>query len=125
MKISTLIVRILIGALLLFASLSYFFNFVEQPELVGDMKTVMTGFMATKYLLPLAKSVELLCGLSFITGKFIKISPIILVPITLNILLINVFLMPQGIPIAAALFLGNLFLIYTNWGNYKGLFVAK
>jgi len=124
MKIATLIVRILVGALLLFASLSYFFKFGEQPELVGDMKTVMTGFMATKYLLPLAKFVELICGLSFVTGKFMKISSLILVPITLNILLINVFLMPEGIPIAAALFLGNLFLIYRNWDSYKGLFVA-
>ncbi|HQZ24790.1 MAG TPA: DoxX family membrane protein [Flavobacterium sp.] len=124
MKIATLIVRFLIGALLLFASLSYFFKFGEQPEVIGDMKTVMTGFMATKYILPIAKSVELICGISFITGKFMKISSLILVPITLNILLINVFLMPEGIPIAAALFLGNLFLIYTNWDSYKGLFVA-
>ena len=124
MKIATLIVRILIGALLLFASLSYFFKFGEQPELVGDIKTVMTGFMATKYLLPLAKLVELICGLSFVTGKFMKISSIILVPITLNILLVNVFLMPEGIPIAAALLLGNLFIIYRNWDSYKGLFVA-
>ena len=124
MKITTLIVRILTGALLLFASVSYFFKFGEQPELVGDMKTVMTGFMATKYLLPLAKLVELICGLSFVIGKFMKISSIILVPITLNILLINVFLMPEGIPIAAALFLGNLFIIYRNWDSYKGLFVA-
>ena len=124
MKIATLIVRILIGALLLFASLSYFFKFGEQPELVGDMKTVMTGFMATKYVLPLAKFVELICGLSFVTGKFMKISSLILVPITLNILLINVFLMPEGIPIASALFIGNLFLIYRNWDSYKGLFVA-
>ena len=124
MKIATLIVRILIGALLLFASLSYFFKFGEQPELEGDMKTVMTGFMATKYLLPLAKLVELICGLSFVTGKFMKISSLILVPITLNILLINVFLMPEGIPIAAALIIGNLFLIYRNWDSYKGLFVA-
>lgn len=124
MKIATLIVRILIGILLLFASLSYFFKFGEQPEPAGDMKIVMAGFMATKYLLPLAKLVELICGLSFVTGKFIKISAIILAPISLNILLINVFLMPEGIPIAAALFLGNLFLMYRNWHSYKGLFVA-
>lgn len=124
MRPTILIVRILIGTLLLFASLSYFFKFGEQPELVGDMKTVMTGFMATKYLLPLVKMVELICGLSFITGKFMKISSLILVPLSVNILLINVFLMPEGVPIAAALFLGNLFLIYTNWDSYKRLFVA-
>jgi len=125
MKITTLIVRFLIALLLLFASLSYFFKFGEQPELIGDMKTVMEGFTASKYILPLAKSVELICGLSFLTGKYIKISSIILVPISLNILLINVFLMPEGTPIAAALFLGNLFLIYTKWESYKGLFDAK
>lgn len=124
MKIATLIVRILVGGLMLFASLSYFFKFGEQPAPVGDMKTLMDGFMASKYLLPLAKSVELIAGLTIISGKFMKIGAVILVPVTLNILLINVFMMPEGIPIAAALFVGNLFLIYTNWDSYKGIFTA-
>ncbi len=124
MKIATLIVRILVGGLMLFASLSYFFKFGEQPAPVGDMKTVMDGFMASKYLLPLAKSVELIAGLTIISGKFMKIGAVILVPVTLNILLINVFMMPEGIPIASALFVGNLFLIYTNWDSYKGIFTA-
>ena len=124
MKIATLIVRILVGGLMLFASLSYFFKFGEQPAPVGDMKIVMDGFMASKYLLPLAKSVELIAGLTIISGKFMKIGAVILVPVTLNILLINVFMMPEGIPIAAALFVGNLFLIYTNWDSYKGIFTA-
>jgi putative oxidoreductase len=124
MKIATLIVRILVGGLMLFASLSYFFKFGEQPAPVGDMKTVMEGFMASKYILPLAKSVELIAGLTIISGKFMKIGAVILVPVTLNILLINVFMMPEGIPIAAALFVGNLFLIYTNWDSYKGIFTA-
>ncbi len=124
MKIATLIVRILVGGLMLFASLSYFFKFGEQPAPVGDMKTLMAGFMVSKYLLPLAKSVELIAGLTIISGKFMKIGAVILVPVTLNILLINVFMMPEGIPIAAALFVGNLFLIYTNWDSYKGIFTA-
>ncbi|MEC4003615.1 DoxX family membrane protein [Flavobacterium sp. SUN052] len=124
MKIATIIVRLLVGALMLFASLSYFFKFGEQPAPVGVMKTLMDGFMASKYILPLAKSVELICGLTIISGKFMKIGAVVLVPVTLNILLINVFMMPEGIPIAAALFLGNLFLIYVNWSSYKQLFTA-
>jgi len=96
----------------------------EPPESAGNMKTVMHGFVAKKYVLPATKAVELLCGLSFITGRFIKISAIILVLITLNNLLINVFLMPEGTAIAAALFLGNLFLLFKNWNSYKNLFVA-
>jgi len=125
MKIATIIVRVLIGLLMLFASISYFFKFGEQPAPVGDMKVLMDGFNASKYIMPLAKAIELICGLSFVTGKFIKISAVLLVPITLNILLINVFMMPEGTPIAAALFLGNLFIIYRNWDSYKGLFAAN
>jgi putative oxidoreductase len=124
MKIATIIIRTLIGLLMLFASLSYFFKFSEQPLATGNLKIFMDGLMASEYLMPLSKFVELICGLSFVTGKFMKISPIVLLPITLNILLINVFLMPEGTPIAAVLFLGNLFLIYRNWDSYKDLFTA-
>jgi hypothetical protein len=34
----------------------------------------MEGLIASKYIMPLSKAVELICGLSFLTGKFIKIS---------------------------------------------------
>ncbi len=124
MKTFTIVVRTFIGLLLLFASLSYFFKFSEQPLATGKLKIFMDGLMASTYLMPLAKAIELICGLSFVFGKFIKISAVILVPITLNILLINVFMMPEGIPIAALLFIGNLFLIYSNWDSYKYLFSA-
>ena len=86
------------------------------------MKNFKEGLKASAYLMPLAKFIELICGLSFVTDQFMKISPIILLPITLNILLINVFLMPEKISIAAILFLGNLFLIFRNWDSYNDLF---
>ena len=124
MKIAIIIVRILVGGFLLFASLTYFFHLVPEPNFTGAMKIFTEGLIASKYLMPLAKSVELIAGLTIISGKFMKIGAVILVPITLNILLINVFLIPQGIPIAAILFLGNLFLIYSNWNSYKYLFTA-
>lgn len=124
MRITTIIVRLLVGALMLFASISYFFHLMPEPVQTGNMKIFSDGLAASGYLMPLAKAVELICGLSFVSGKFLKISAVILVPVTLNILLINIFMMPSGTPIAAALFLGNLFIIYTNWDSYKHLFTA-
>jgi hypothetical protein len=32
--------------------------------------------------------------------------------------------MPDGIVIAGALLLGNLFVIYSNWGSYKSILKA-
>lgn len=122
MRIATIIIRVLVGLFLLFASVTYFLKSFPVPQMTGNMKTFNDGLAASGYLMPLAKAVELICGLSFVTGKFLKISAIILVPITLNILLINIFMAPEGTPIAAVLFLANLFIIYRNWDSYKGLF---
>ncbi|WP_296682178.1 DoxX family protein [Flavobacterium sp.] len=125
MKIATIIIRVLLGLFLLFASLSYFFKFGEQPTPTGEMAVVMSGFMATKYLFPLAKMVELLSGLSYVSGKFMKLFNLVLLPVSVNILFINAFLAPENLPVALFLLIGNLFLIYTNWETYKGIFSAN
>jgi uncharacterized membrane protein YphA (DoxX/SURF4 family) len=124
MKITTIIIRTLIGALLLFAAISYFFQLFPEPPLAGNIKIFNDGIKASIYLMPLVKIVELLCGLSFITGKFTQIAYIILMPISINILFTHFFLAPEGIVVASFLFLGNVFLMYTKWDSYKGLFVA-
>jgi putative oxidoreductase len=125
MKIATIIIRVLLGLFLLFASLSYFFKLGDQPTPTGEMAVVMSGFMATKYLFPLAKVVELLSGLSYVSGKFIKLFNLVLLPVSVNILFINAFLAPENLPVALFLLIGNLFLMYTNWNSYKGILSAN
>lgn len=122
MKIATIIIRTLIGLLLLFASISFFLKLVPEPVTTGDFKAFQIGLVASAYLIPLAKSVELLCGLAYVTGRFVTLANIVILPVSLNILLINFFLTPESLPIAIFIFLGNLFLIYRYWANYKSLF---
>ncbi len=125
MKIATIVIRILIGLLFLFTSIGFFLKLFPEPEFEGNFKAFQVGIVASTYLIPLAKSVELLCGLSFLTGRYVTLANILIFPVTINILFINFFLTPEGLPLAIFVFLGNLFLIYTHWENYKGLFVAK
>lgn len=122
MKIATTIVRILIGLLLLFASISYFLHLMPEPETTGNFKAFNVGLIAATYIMPLAKAIELLSGLAFVTNKFVTLANIMVLPVTINILFINIFLTPENIPIAAALFMGNLFLISRYWDNYKSVF---
>jgi putative oxidoreductase len=124
MKIATIIIRSLIGLLLLFASISYFFHLFPEPPLTGNMKTFNDGIKASGYLMPLIKTIEFTCGLSFITGKFNRLTYILLMPISINIIFTHICLAPEGIPVASFLLLGNIFLIYSKWDSYKGLFVA-
>lgn len=124
MKIAAIIIRTILGLLFLYTSISYFFHLTPEPATTGEFKAFQLGLLASMYLLPLAKAVELLCGLSFLTGKYMTLANIMIFPVTLNILLINYFLTPENLPIAIFVFLGNIFLIFTHWENYKGLFKA-
>ncbi len=124
MKIVKIILRTLLGALLLFAGLDYFFHFTGTHIPTGVMKTVMDGFMATKYLMPLVKIIEILVGLAFISGKFMKLAVIVLLPISVNILLIHVFLEPNELAIGLFVFLVNILFVYDNRDSYKNLFAV-
>lgn len=122
MKIAYTIVRILLGALMLFASISYFFNLTgEQPEPTGDLATLMAGFMASKYIFPVAKSIELIAGLCLVSGKFVKFGTIILLPISINIFLIHLLVTGTDLPIAIGVLAANIFLIYYHWDTFKEL----
>jgi putative oxidoreductase len=125
MKIAIIIVRTLIGLLLLFASISFFLKLTPEPVTTGDFKAFNVGLVASVYLMPLAKAVELICGLAYVVGRYVTLANLMILPITINILLINAFLTPEHIPIGIFVFAGNLFLIYSYWDNYKPLFKAK
>lgn len=122
MRIATFIIRTMLGILFLYTSISYFLRANPEPAYVGEFKAFQVGAFTSDYLIPLAKTIELLCGLSFLSGKFTTLSNIVILPIIINILFVTYFLTPENMPIAIFAFLGNIFLIYTHWQNYKGLF---
>lgn len=107
---------------MLFASITYFFNIFEQPTPAGNMATVMAGFVATKYLLPLTKVVELIAGICLVTGKFMKVALLMLLPVSINIFLINTFVAPENFAIGAFVIISNLFLIFSFRQSYQPLF---
>jgi uncharacterized membrane protein YphA (DoxX/SURF4 family) len=125
MKIALIIVRTLMGLLFLFASIAVLFRLVPQPELTGDVKIFNDGMAASVYLMPLVKVIELLCGIAFVSGRFVPLATVIIAPIVVNILLFHAFLAPEGLPVAIFLFLGNLFLAYAYRKNYEPLLAVK
>lgn len=127
MKYAVIIIRTLIGLLFLFASIAYFV-FPAPPPADGmseNTKAFLAGLDASKYILPVTKVFEFLCGLMFVSGRFVALAVVLIFPIMLNILLINVIHMPSGIPIVIPLFLAILFLAYTEREKYAPLFSPK
>ena len=125
MKITVIIVRVLMGLLFLFASISVLFNLIPQPELTGNTKTFMDGINASGYLLKLIKITELLCGIAFVSGYFVPLATVVIAPIIINIFLFHAFVDTQGLPVGIFLVLANIFLAYANWDKFKPLLEAK
>lgn len=124
MKIATAILRVLMGLLFLFASITYLFKLIEPPPLTGAMKTFNEGLEASVYLMPTVKVIELLCGLAFVVGRFVRLAAVLITPIIVNIVLVQAFLDPKGLPIAAFLVIANGLLAYQYRESYKPLFKA-
>ena len=124
MKKAAVVVRTLMGLMFLFASITYLFKLITPPPLTGAMKTFNDGLEASRYLMPTVKIFELLCGLAFVTGQFNALAVVLIFPILVNILCVNLFLAPEGLPLVIPLFLGELFLAYYHRDSYRPLFKA-
>ena len=125
MKIAAIVVRSLMGLLFLFASITYFFDLFPKPELTGSIKVFQDGMEASIYLVFLVKAVEFVCGVAFVSGRFVTLACVLISPIIVNIFLFHAFLDPTGLPVAVALVGANLFLAYVYRDNYRSLFAVK
>lgn len=121
MKTAATIVRVLMGLLFLFASITYLFKLITPPPPTGAMKTFGEGLEASIYLLPTVKLIELLCGAAFVTGRFVPLATVLISPIIVNIVLVHAFLAPEGLPLAAFLVFANSFVAYQHRESYKPL----
>ncbi len=125
MKIATIIVRVLLGVLFLMASIVVLFHLAPEPELKGNAKTFMQGVAATVYLMPLIKITELVCGLAFVTGRFVPLATVVIFPVTVNIVLYNAFVAPEALPVGIFVLIANLFLAYVHRDKYRTMLVAR
>lgn len=124
MKIAVHVVRTLLAALFLWASLAYFFNFMPEEKPSNDIITYMTGINMV-HLLTIAKSIELICGVLLLLNVLAPLANVILFPLTINIFLVHLFLGPEQLPMVIAIILVQLFLAYAYRKNYAGLFTVK
>lgn len=128
MRIATIVVRILLGALYTFSAVMVLFHLMKEPEMTGNAKTFMEGIAATGYFMTLLKVTELLCGIALIFGLFAPLATVIIFPVSLNILLYHMCIGPegaQGIPVGIFIVLANLFLAYAYREKYKPMLSMK
>jgi uncharacterized membrane protein YphA (DoxX/SURF4 family) len=88
------------------------------------MKSFNDGLDAAVYLMPTVKVVELLCGIAFVSGRFVPLATVLIAPIIVNIVLVHAFLDPSGLPLGGFLVAAECFLAYQFRDSYSGLLRA-
>jgi uncharacterized membrane protein YphA (DoxX/SURF4 family) len=119
-------VRVLLGALFVFGGVAFFFS--SPPPLTGDMALFFNGLAASKYFFPLLKGTEIVCGLLLLSGWYVPLALVILAPIALNILMVHLFLAPEGLPIALGVNVAVIYLAFFSpsySAKIKNLFTKK
>jgi len=125
MRIAVNIVRVFLGLLFLASSVTYFLDLVPAPEMEGDILTFNEGLMASRYLFPLVKTVELVVAIAFLSGRFVPLAVVLLFPVTVNIFLVHLFLDPGGLPLAIVVLTSHLFLAFACWAHFQKLLAPR
>jgi uncharacterized membrane protein YphA (DoxX/SURF4 family) len=124
-KYLVLALRYFFGGHTLFSGLNHFFLFI--PDVVPKGTDLGARFMQVLFATHLydgAKVIEVLAGLSIMTGLFMPIGLMIEMPVSVVILVVSVYLAPTP----RSLYTGprevilNLFLLSLYWGYFKPFF---
>lgn len=125
MKIAKIIARVLLGLIYTVFSLAFFFHLMPQQEMSGPTLEFVMGLAASGYIMPVVKTFELVCGVALLSGRFVPLALVVIFPITLNVTLFHLFLMPSGLAVPIVMMAANLFLAYTYRDRYVAIVQSK
>ncbi len=129
-KIPAMIARFVMGGIFVVFGLNGLMlvftgaGFIPMPPPSDAMGAVMGGFMATGYLLPLVKILEVAGGLLLLAGRFKRLAIVLLAPIVVNIFCIHLFVEPSGFIMGAVLVTCTLLIILDEWDGFRSLLKA-
>ncbi|WP_020472723.1 hypothetical protein [Zavarzinella formosa] len=127
MKWLGIIVRTFVGAVFLFFSLNFFFNFLDmssQGANMPDEAKQFGGLLFSSGYMKVVKVLELVGGFLLFTGLFVGLGITILTPISVNIMLFELCLTKQPGP-GVVLTVLCAVLIGVYWKHFRGAFSMK
>lgn len=119
------VLRLVFGLFWLIFGLNYFVQLFPTPAPQGNAATLMNGLDAAGYMLPMMYATQFACGALLLAGRFVPLSLVLLAPITLNIVLYDLFLNPSGLAIGAVVAAIHATLLYRHQKVYMELLTTR
>ena len=118
---AVLVARILLGLIFLAFGINYFIPFLPPPEPSEAGGAFLGALLATGYLFPFMKIVDILCGILLLIGRWVPLALTLLAPIIINIVLYHVFLDSAGLVMATVILALEIFLVWSYRGSFSGV----
>lgn len=113
------VLSILFGLLFINAGLNKFFNYMPVPEnLPEPLAKDTAAFLEISWLMPLVGFAEVAGGLLIMFRRTRALAVLIIFPVMVGILLTNIFVAPDGLPVALVIWGILLWIIYDNRRRY-------
>jgi len=101
MRIVTIVARLLLGALMVFAGANHVFNFLPQgPMPSGVAGQLLQGMIGSGYMTFVGVS-EVIAGLLLLINRFAPFALTVLAAIIMNIIVFDVLVMPKALLVGA------------------------
>ncbi len=116
MKRKTLnVLSVLLGLLLLNSGLVKFFHYIPVPDNLPDAVVKDNlAFAEIVWLLPLIGFAEVLGGLLILFPRTRALGTLVIFPVMAGVLLTHIFVAPDGLPMAIAVWAIMLWIFYDN-----------
>jgi uncharacterized membrane protein YphA (DoxX/SURF4 family) len=126
MKIAVLIARVLLGLIFVVFGLNFFFQFIPMnpPPMSAKAQAFSGGLWGSGYFFQYMKVIEIASGLAILFNRYTAFFLLILFPISVNIFLYHLILVPSGIPVALPIIILHLFLGIAYRKYYASIFTA-
>mgnify|MGYP001548510595 CR=1 FL=1 len=123
-KYIVLAARYFFGGHALVSGLNHYLTFV--PDIMPRNPEIAVRFMSVlldSHLYDVVKVIEILCGLSLLTGLFIPIGLALEMPVSVIVCYLSLFIapVPRSIYTGPREVILNLFLLSVYWGHFKVL----
>ena len=117
--------RLVLGGIFLLFGAEYLLHFMPALPFTEEGGRYLEALIATGYMFPLIKSVEVIGAILILSGRFVPLGLLLVAPIILNIALYHLVLDPNGGSIAAALAASATVLAWAHRAAFRPLFLPS
>ncbi len=121
MKTAETIITYVFGLIYLVFALNFFFGFIPMPDLEGRALEFMMAVGGSGFMVSV-KILEIVVALMLLLNIKRPLAWLLILPVSVNIMMYDVFLMGTVTPPAALVFILNWFMVYRMRENYSCLF---